>query len=199
MEDMFLKKILLQSLITLMLRDRRSSKTQNINNDQGFTLIELLVVIIIIGLLAAIALPSFLKQAQKARFTEAKLYVGTMSRNQQAYYLEKRTFATNLNELGMGVGVNTSAYTYDIRKGSVTGAALPEQSNLIISNVAIPKEEALRAFVGVTALTTTTSNEAIIDTIFCTADLLGAAQAGIARGAINGANIQCPPNFFTRE
>ncbi len=187
----------LEYIISLWLRDRHFS---NVNQkEQGFTLIELLVVIIIIGLLAAIALPSFLSQAQKARFTEAKLYVGTMSRHQQTYYLEKKTFATDLNKLGMGLGTNSSAYTYDILSGSVTGATTPAQSDLIISNVAVPKEEALRAFVGVTALTVTTSNEAKIDTIFCTADLLGAGQAAIARGASNGANIQCPPNFFTRE
>ena len=189
---MFIRKFLLQSLITLKLRDRRFSKSHG--NIQGFTLIELLVVIIIIGILAAIALPSFMSQTQKARFTEAKLYVGTMSRNQQAYYLEKGTFATSLNALGMG-GANSVAYSYNILTGSVTGIDTPDR---IISNVAVPNEESFRAFVGVTALSASNSNEAKIDTVFCTSDLLGTLPAANARGSLSGVNIQCPSNF-TRE
>ena len=72
----------------------------------GFTLIELLVVIIIIGILSAIALPSFLNQANKAKQSEAKTYVGSMNRAQQAYYLENDSFVDstgNFGDLGLGI------------------------------------------------------------------------------------------------
>lgn len=80
--------------------------------DEGFTLIELLVVIIIIGILSAIALPSFLNQANKARQSEASTYVGSMNRGQQAYYLEKRQFGT-LGQLELGIATTTDNYKYD--------------------------------------------------------------------------------------
>jgi type IV pilus assembly protein PilA len=64
------------------------------NSEKGFTLIELLVVIIIIGILAAIALPSFLNQSNKAKQGEAKTYVSSANKGQQAYFTEKGTFVT---------------------------------------------------------------------------------------------------------
>lgn len=78
----------------------------------GFTLIELLVVIIIIGILSAIALPSFLNQANKAKQSEAKTYVGSLNRGQQAYYLENNQFSPDIATLGIGIPTTTDSYTY---------------------------------------------------------------------------------------
>ena len=89
----------------------------------GFTLIELLVVIIIIGILSAIALPSFLNQANKAKQSEAKTYVGSMNRAQQAFYLENGTLSTGLDTLGLGIPAQTDNYNYDITAATATTVA----------------------------------------------------------------------------
>ncbi len=100
------------------------------NGEKGFTLIELLVVIIIIGILAAIALPSFLNQASKARQSEAKTYTGSMNRAQQAYYLEKQEFAPNLQTLAVGIAQSTTNYGYGIqRNGSKTASGVSQSVN----------------------------------------------------------------------
>ena len=61
-------------------------------DEKGFTLIELLVVILIIGILAAIALPAFLNQRGKAQDTEAKSQVRTMQTAMETYYTDEQTY-----------------------------------------------------------------------------------------------------------
>jgi type IV pilus assembly protein PilA len=90
-------------------------KLMTSNKNNGFTLIELLVVVIIVGVLAAIALPNLLAQLGKARETEAKITLGILARSQQAYHFETKTFysGNDLSVVGIGIAGEYYAFTTD--------------------------------------------------------------------------------------
>ena len=133
------------------------------NQDKGFTLIELLVVVIIIGILAAIALPSLLSQTTKAKQAEARQNVGAMNRAQQAYYLEKQSFANNMGDLGVGIKSQSENFAYTIVNAG----------SQIVQNkaYAAPNKANLKAYTGVVyttaAATSTGSSEALTQAFLC--------------------------------
>lgn len=119
----------------------------------GFTLIELLVVLIIVGILSAIALPSFLNQTGKARQAEAKTYLGSVIRGQQAFFTEQGKFADSFEALGVSFPEDTANYDYSTE-------ILKEGKGAIA--IAIPKGNATyKGYLGVAGLINADTNPAV--------------------------------------
>ena len=78
--------------------------------DEGFTLIELLVVMIIIGILAAIAIPVFLSQRQKARDSATKSDVSSVGKEIASYYVDG-TYQVTVGTSGSAPNLQANLYT----------------------------------------------------------------------------------------
>ena len=79
---------------------------------KGFTLIELLVVVLIIGILAAIAMPQYTLAVEKSRAAEPLAVLRSVRDAQEVYYMANGTYSTNLKDLDVKLPENSKDWNY---------------------------------------------------------------------------------------
>ena len=79
----------------------------------------------------------FLESPHKSKESEAKQYVSSMNRAQQAIFIEKSAFATSVNALGLGIKTETKNYKYSVRATKQTAF-----------NYGVSKKPDLNSYVG---------------------------------------------------
>jgi len=87
---------------------------------RGFTLIELMMVVAIIGILAAVALPSYWSSVMKSRRTSAQAALLDLASREERYYTAKNIYTSDLSQLGFPAGTSVPVpdgannYFYDV-------------------------------------------------------------------------------------
>lgn len=139
--------------------------------------------------LSGIALPSFTNQANKAKQSEAKQYVASMNKGQQAVFAEKTSFASKIPDLGRGIKSETDNYKYQIPQKS---------NNSVVVAVAEPKKSGLKGYVGIVA-----SEKNSTSTLFCEESQASTSfpdLSTIVNQKSPGNNVvQCPAGYKALE
>jgi len=91
------------------------------NNKKGFTLIELLVVVLIIGILAAMALPQYFKAVERSRMSEAASILASIAQAQQRKYTQTNRYATAYSGLDVAPKGASASSEYFTKGASGNG------------------------------------------------------------------------------
>ena len=96
--------------------NRKTMKSQ-----KGFTLIELMVVVIIVGILAAVAIPIYRSNIKKAAASEGAALLGAVLTAQKVYYAENNTYTTTKTNLNVETTGNKYFTDYTVSSADANG------------------------------------------------------------------------------
>lgn len=116
----------------------------------------------IISILAAIALPSFLNQANRAKQAKAINEVGAINRAQNAFYYENSEFAASLEELGFSYLQGEADYQYTLSLGG--------SSAQLMTISASPVDTVLKGYSGLVYTTIDAAKNQVLSSLVCTGD-----------------------------
>lgn len=91
---------------------------------RGFTLIEMLVTVVIVGILTAIAVPSYQTYLKRGRRATAQAFLMDIAQKEQEYLLDNRSYAPDLATLNMTIPTSVSTYYNIARTAPVSSTGL---------------------------------------------------------------------------
>lgn len=81
---------------------------------RGFTLVELMIIVVIVGILASVAYPSYRDQALRAARSDAKGALLDMASRQEQYHLDNKTYASDPDDLNVAAATEHEYYALAI-------------------------------------------------------------------------------------
>jgi len=112
---------------------QQNSKLASIASNNG----EWLVLLMVIGVFVGIVRPSFLNKVRSVKQAEAREYVSSINKGQQAYFAETNVFSTSVKDLGIGMKSETENYKYSL-----------VSTKKATFNFGVSKQKDLKSYVG---------------------------------------------------
>ena len=106
-------------------------------NRKGFTLIELLIVVVIIGILAAIAIPKFANTKSKAYITAMKSDLRNLVSAQESLFSDSARYTTNLTSLNFKASTGVTPPVIDVGAGYWSATNQHSQLDAVTCGIAV--------------------------------------------------------------